>query len=188
MPRPPVHGVPGRAIAKGALVDVGNAFVDAFGRVRGATHRAVEGLAPQMLVFRPDPNANSIAWLVWHLTRIQDDHVADAARTEQVWTSQGWQERFELPFPASDTGYGHGPEQVAAVQVDSAQLLLGYHDAVQERTLDYVTELRPGDLDRIVDESWDPPVSLGVRLVSVVADGLQHAGQAAYVRGLAERL
>lgn len=169
-------------------MDVGGLFVDAFGRVRGVTHRAVERLAPELLLYRPDPDANSVAWLVWHLTRIQDDHVAEVAGTEQVWTSQGWMERFGLPFPASDTGYGHTPEDVAAVRVDSPRLLLGYHDAVHERTVRYVGGLHPGDLDRIVDEAWDPPVSLGVRLVSVVSDDLQHAGQAAYVRGLAERL
>ena len=160
---------------------------DAFERVRGITHRTVEGLGADALVFRPDDDANSIAWLVWHLTRIQDDHVADAAGTEQIWTSQGWYERFGLPFDPSATGYGHSSDDVAAVQVISGDLLLGYYDAVHEHTLAYVQTLVPADLDRIVDESWDPPVSLGVRLVSVISDNLQHAGQAAYIRGLAER-
>ena len=159
---------------------------DAFERVRGITHRTIEGLSPDVLPFRPDDEANSIAWLVWHLTRIQDDHVADAAGTEQIWTSAGWYERFGVPFASSATGYGHSSDDVAAVQVGS-DLLLGYYDAVHEHTLAYVRTLEPDDLDRIVDESWDPPVSLGVRLVSVISDNLQHAGQAAYVRGLAER-
>jgi hypothetical protein len=125
--------------------------------------------------------------LVWHLTRIQDDHIGDAAGSEQIWTSEGWCDRFGLPFDPAATGYGHSSDDVAAVQVGSAELLLGYFDAVHERTVRYVRQLTPPELDRIVDESWDPPVSLGVRLVSVIADNLQHAGQAAYVRGLAER-
>ncbi len=160
---------------------------DAFERVRGITHRTVEGLSPDALVFRPDDEANSIAWLVWHLTRIQDDHVADASGTEQIWTSRGWYERFALPFAPSATGYGHTSDDVAAVQVRSSDVLVGYYDAVHEHTLGYVRTLTPRDLDRIVDDSWDPPVSLGVRLVSVISDNLQHAGQAAYVRGIAER-
>jgi hypothetical protein len=168
-------------------MDTGELLVDAYDRIHHVTHRAVEGLGPDDLVFRPDGDANSIAWLVWHLTRIQDDHVADAAGSEQIWTSQRWCERFALPFDPSATGYGHSSEDVAAVQVSSADLLLGYFDAVHERTVRYVRALTPPELDRIVDESWDPPVSLGVRLVSVIADNLQHAGQAAYVRGLAER-
>jgi hypothetical protein len=121
---------------------------------------------------------------VWHLTRIQDDHVADVAGTEQVWTSAGWADRFGLPFEPADTGYGHGAEQVAAVRVPSADLLTGYHDAVHERTVAYARTLVDADLDRVVDHRWDPPVTLGARLVSVLADDLQHAGQAAYVRGL----
>jgi hypothetical protein len=107
-------------------------LVDAVGRIRQVVHRVVDGLTPEQLAFRLDPEANSIAWLVWHLTRIQDDHVADAFQAEQVWTVGGWLERFGLPFDPRDTGYGHQAEDVAAVQVDS-ELLVGYHDAVHSR-------------------------------------------------------
>ncbi|MEV0400441.1 DUF664 domain-containing protein [Actinoallomurus sp. NPDC050550] len=160
-----------------------NLLTDAFGRIRDAVHRAVDSLGPDELAFRVDPDANSIAWLTWHLTRVQDDHLADAAGTAQAWTSKGWAERFGLPFDVSDTGYGHAPDQVAAVRVESAELLTGYHDAVYQQTIEYVGSLSDDDLTRIVDRSWDPPVTLGVRLVSVIADDLQHAGQAAFVRG-----
>jgi hypothetical protein len=162
-------------------------LVDAFGRIRGVVHRVVDGLTPEQLAYRVDPEANSMAWLVWHLTRIQDDHLADAAGAEQVWTSQGWAARFGLPFDPRDTGYGHRADEVAAVRVSSGELLVGYHDAVHQQTTRYVERLTDADLDRIVDRSWDPPVSLGVRLVSVIADDLQHAGQAAFVRGILQR-
>jgi Protein of unknown function (DUF664) len=162
-------------------------LVDAFGRIREVVHQVVDHLTPEQLAFRVDPEANSIAWLVWHLTRIQDDHLADVAGAEQVWTSQGWVERFGLPFHPLDTGYGHRADEVAAVQVDSGELLVGYHDAVHQQTTRYVGRLSDADLARIVDRSWDPPVSLGVRLVSVLADDLQHAGQAAFVRGILRR-
>ncbi|GAB3167740.1 DUF664 domain-containing protein [Myceligenerans halotolerans] len=159
-------------------------LVDAFGRIREEVHAAVEGLTADELAWRADPDANSVAWLVWHLTRIQDDHVADVARADQVWSHQGWAERFALPLPIRDTGYGHRTDEVAAVRVTSPDLLTGYHDAVHERTIDYVSALTDTDLDRIVDTSWDPPVSLGVRLISVFDDEAQHAGQAALLRGL----
>jgi uncharacterized protein DUF664 len=162
-------------------------LVDAFGRIRGAVHRVVDGLTAEQLTFRVNPEANSIAWLVWHLTRIQDDHLAGVAEAEQAWTSQGWVERFRLPFDPRDTGYGHRADEVAAVQVDSGELLVGYYDAVHEQTLRYVERLSDADLGRIVDRSWEPPVTLGVRLVSVIADDLQHAGQAAFVRGILQR-
>jgi hypothetical protein len=167
-------------------VDIAELLVDSFGRVQEMVHRAVAGLTPSDLAFRPDPHANSIAWLTWHLTRIQDDHVADVAGTEQVWTSARWVERFGLPFDTHATGYGQSSDEVGAVRAGVDELL-GYHDAVHEETVRFVAGLRPPDLDRIVDDSWDPPVSLGVRLVSVVNDNMAHAGQAAYVRGLLER-
>ncbi len=162
---------------------IGDLLGDAFGRVRGVVRNSVDGLTQEELAFRPGGAGNSIGWLVWHLTRIQDDHVATVAGREQAWTADGWADRFGLPFPAADTGYGHRGEQVAAVRVP-ADLLLGYHDAVYRTTVGYVENLTGADLERVVDEAWDPPVTLGVRLVSVISDDLQHAGQAAYLRGL----
>ena len=161
-------------------------LADAFERVRDAVHPAVNGLSPDELAFRPDPEANSIAWLVWHLTRIQDDHVAGLDGSKQVWQAGGWAERFALPLDDADTGYGHGPEDVAAVTAD-AQMLLGYFEEVHQRTLRFVGALTEAELDRVVDRNWDPPVTMSVRLVSVIADDLQHAGQAAYVRGILQR-
>ncbi|MER5462224.1 DinB family protein [Streptomyces sp. NPDC002668] len=162
-------------------------LADAFERVGEAVHAAADGLSPDSLNARLDPGANSIAWLVWHLTRIQDDHVADAATWEQVWFSQGWADRFELPFAKGATGFGHSSKQVAAVRVQSAELLLGYYDAVHEQTIRFVRGLDDAALDRVVDETWSPPVTLGVRLISVLADDLQHVGQAAFIRGSLER-
>lgn len=162
-------------------------LLDAFGRIREAVHAAVADLTPEQLAFRVDSDANSIAWLVWHLTRIQDDHIAGVAQTEQVWTSSGWVERFGLPFDRHAHGYGHSSADVAAVRVESAELLTGYHDAVHEQTVRFVAGLTDPDLPRIVDERWDPPVTLAVRLVSVISDGLQHAGQAAFIRGVVQR-
>jgi uncharacterized damage-inducible protein DinB len=159
-------------------------LTDAFGRIHGTVHRVVEELDQEALAHRPSGTGNSIAWLVWHLTRVQDDHVADVADTEQVWTTGGWAERFGLPLGVGDTGYGHASHEVEALGSVAGDLLTGYFDAVHAQTLEYLGGLRDDDLDRIVDTRWDPPVTLGVRLVSVADDDAQHAGQAAYVRGL----
>lgn len=160
---------------------------DAFDRVRAGVHDVVADLTPDQLAARLDNQANSIAWLVWHLTRVQDDHVADAAGTEQAWTAAGWFDRFGLPFERSATGYAHTSHDVAQVRVTSGELLVEYYDAVHDRTLRFLDGLTDRDLDRIVDESWTPPVSLGVRLVSVVDDDAQHIGQAAFIRGVLRR-
>jgi hypothetical protein len=167
-------------------VNIGELLTDAFGRIREVVHETVDGLTTAELCFCPDEASNSIAWLVWHLTRIQDDHISKPAAKEQVWIKEGWVERLGLPFDPLETGYSQTSEEVRAVNVSPGDLL-GYHDAVFEQTARYVAQLSDADLDRIVDERWDPPVTLGVRIVSVISDDLQHAGQAAYVRGLVER-
>jgi uncharacterized damage-inducible protein DinB len=161
-------------------------LVDAFERIRDALHPAVNDLSAEQLAFRPDDGSNSIGWLVWHLTRIQDDHLAGLHGGEQIWIAEGWFERFALPLETSDTGYGHGPDDVAKVTADAA-LLLGYFEAVHEKTVAYLRTLSDADLERVIDSSWDPPVTVGIRLVSVLADDLQHVGQAAYVRGVVQR-
>ncbi|WP_353946769.1 DinB family protein [Streptomyces sp. HUAS MG91] len=159
-------------------------LIDGYNRIKEEVHGVVGGLSPEQLQARPGDGANSIAWLIWHLTRVQDDHVADAAGTDQVWLAQGWAERFDLPLDRTDTGYGHTAKEVGQVRVASGELLLGYHDAVHEQSLGCLSGLTDADLDRIVDDRWDPAVTLGVRLVSVLSDDLQHVGQAAYARGL----
>ena len=162
-------------------------LLDGLDRVRETVQQAVEGLDEDRLAFRPDAEANSIAWLVWHLTRVQDDHVHDVAGAEQIWTVGGWVERFRLPFDVGAIGYGHSSAEVAAVRAP-AELLTGYQDAVHQASVDYLATLRDDDYARVVDERWDPPVTLAVRLVSVLNDTTQHAGQAAYVRGIVDRL
>jgi hypothetical protein len=161
-------------------------LMDAFERIRDGVHPAANGLTLEELAYRPDAESNSIAWLVWHLTRIQDDHVAHLRGGGQRWLESGWAERFALPLDAGDTGYGHDPEQVALV-VAPASLLLDYFEDVHDNTLDYLATLDEDELERVVDTRWDPPVTVRVRLVSVIADDLQHVGQAAYVRGLVHR-
>lgn len=162
-------------------------LLDALGRVRGLVASVVGDLGVEELLWQPDPAANSIAWLVWHLTRVEDDHVAGIAGTEQVWTADGWDERFDLPYAAHDFGFGHSAEDVRAFRLEDPVLLTGYQDAVHGRAVEVVEALTDEDLARVVDDRWDPPVTAAVRLVSVIGDTTQHVGQAAYVKGLHER-
>ncbi|MCO8270587.1 DinB family protein [Actinoplanes sp. TRM 88003] len=164
-------------------MDAKDVLAEAFGRLPELVETAVQGLTPEQLRYQPAKGANSIGWLVWHLTRVQDDHVAEVMGTEQVYASGDWPARFGLK-DASETGYGHDAAQVAAVAPESAQVLLDYYRAVHDRTVGYLAGLTGDDLDRVVDDNWDPPVTLGVRLISVYDDDAQHAGQAAYLRGL----
>ena len=160
---------------------------DAFARIPAVVRHAVAGLDRDALTWQPEPGANPIGWLVWHLTRVQDDHVAELAGAEQTWFDGGWAPRFGLSEATTDIGYGHSLEQVMVIQPEGVDALLEYLDEVTARTRAFLTTIDADELDRVVDTSWDPPVTMGVRLVSVIGDSLQHAGQAAYLRGVYDR-
>ena len=168
-------------------MDVSELLLDGYGRLPELVRSAVDGLTPEQLRWAPSPGANTIGWLVWHLTRVQDHHVADLLDADQIWASGEWAARFGLTPDPHNTGYGHTPKQVASVRPESLAALVDYYMAVARRTDELLRTVKPDDLDRIVDRRWDPPVTLGVRLVSILDDDTQHAGQAAYVRGLLER-
>ena len=165
-------------------MDVASLLLEFYGRIPPVARHAVDGVDLGRLTERPSSGSNTIGWLVWHLARVQDHHVAELLGTEQLWVGGDWGSRFGLDPDPTNTGYGHSAEEVASVRPERPEVLLEYLDAVAQRTSAMLQDLVPSDLDRIVDRSWDPPVTMGVRLVSIADDGLQHAGQAAYVRGL----
>ena len=165
-------------------MNVSELLGEAYGRLPDLVEQAVDGLSPEHLRTAPAEGANSVGWLVWHLTRVQDSHIAELLGEEQIYVTGGWASRFGRETDPADTGYGHSADEVAAVRPESARALLDYHAAVHARTVAYLDGLKAEDLDRVVDEAWDPPVTLGVRLISILDDDVQHAGQAAYVRGL----
>lgn len=161
-------------------------LIDGFGRIREVVHEVLDGLSQADLDFRVDAEANSIGWLIWHLTRVQDDHIAGVAGIDQVWFTGGWAEQFDPPLDPADIGYGHSSEQVAAVRLNRDQLA-DYHDATYEQTISFLRGLADADLGKVVDHRWDPPVTMAARLVSVLGDDLQHGGQAAFIKGLIDR-
>lgn len=165
-------------------MDVSAVYLELYGRIAPLAGQAVQGLTPDQLRHAPDSGANPIAWLVWHLARVQDHHIAEILGTGQVWLDNDWARRFGLEPDPANIGYGHRPEDVAAVRPEGPDVLLDYLGAVEASTRPLLQDLSAEDLDRIVDRNWDPPVTLGVRLVSIADDSLQHVGQANYLRGL----
>ncbi len=165
-------------------MDAAEVIADSIRRVKDRVRDVAAGLEPRHLAERPSPDANSIGWLLWHLTRVQDAHVSEFLDAGQLYVEEGWADRLGFAVDPTDSGYGHSSDQVVAVRIEDPDLLVAYHDAVADRSLGLLATLTDTDLDRIVDESWDPPVSAGVRWVSIVEDSTEHVGQAAYVRGM----
>jgi uncharacterized damage-inducible protein DinB len=162
-------------------------LIDAFGRIEEDLRRCLDGLSAEQLAYRPVEEANSIGWLAWHLTRVQDDHMSDLAGRPQAWIEEQWHARFDKPADAHDVGFGDTSQQVAALRPKSSEPLLAYFDAVHRRSIEYLNTLKAEDLDRELDEpQWETPVTVGVRLISVVNDCTEHVGQMAYIRGLIE--
>jgi len=156
---------------------------DSFTRLIEHVDAITDGLTDEVSFYRPTADANSIAWLLWHSARVQDAQLCDIAGIEQVWTRDGWVDRFDLDLPRDSHGYGHTPEQVAKVRAP-ADLLAGYYHAVHRTTLEFVASVTPDELERIVDRRWTPAVTASARLVSIFDDCAQHLGQAAYLRGI----
>lgn len=160
-------------------------IIDGYGRVLQVLEEALDRLTQDDLNQQPRPDCNSMGWLTWHLTRVQDDHIASLMGKDQLWTSEGWHARFNRAPEPKDIGFGHSSEDVAAFQSPDVKTLLDYHRAVLERTKGYIATLSLSDLDRELNEPWYQPLpTVGVRLISIMSDSLQHAGQIAYLRGL----
>ena len=159
-------------------------IADGIERIRELVESTASGLDDEALSRRPTPASNSIGWLLWHLTRIEDSHVAELAGQKQLYVADGYAARLGLRPDDADTGYGHTPADVGAVRISESDEIVAYHDAVASRSLSFLATVRDDELDEIVDEGWDPPVTAGVRWVSILGDCYQHAGQAAYLKGL----
>ncbi len=161
-------------------------LLDAFGRIAEGVPAVIDGLSAPQLLWQPDPAANSIGWLVWHLTRQQDEQIAHLAGTPSVYRD-GWEYGFGLPYPSGAHGFGMSAAEVAAFRLTEPALLTGYYAATHEATTRYLADLEPADHDRVIDRHWTPPVTVAVRIVSIFDDAAKHLGQAEYVRGLVLR-
>ncbi len=160
-------------------------IADLFDGLLRNLHAALDGVTPEQLTYRPAEHCNTLAWLVWHLTRVQDKRIGDLSGEAQVWVSQGWHARFGRKADPQDVGIGFKPEDVAGIRPESGQLLFDYYDAVRARSRAYLATLSPEDLDRQLDPN-DPQITAGFRLRQCLLDNVAHAGQAAYLRGLIE--
>lgn len=157
---------------------------DVTSRPRDAAERMRPELNPVSLNARPGGHDNSVAWLLWHSGREIDAQLADLTGHEQVWTSRDFAGRFDLGPEGDGVGYGHTPEEARRILVDDPELLLGYLGAALESLEAYLDDITAAQLDDVIDEDWEPPVTRGARLISVIDDAIQHLAQANYALGM----
>jgi hypothetical protein len=159
-------------------------IVDGYERLPDLVKEVLAGVRAADLDWEPAPDCNPLGWTVWHLTRVQDSQIADLAGREQLWTAEGWHRKFDRPADPDDTGYGHTAAEVRVFRSPSARVQLDYLRATWERTKQYLAAVGPADLDRELDEPYRPRPTVGVRILSILADCHWHAGEASYIRGL----
>ena len=162
-------------------------LLDGFARVLEGVPAVVDGLSIDELLWRPDREANSVAWLLWHLARQADLQIAGLAQADPLWKEAGWVERFALPYDARTIGYGMSSAEVGDFTIADPALFAGYQSAVHDRAVSLIESLTDDDYDTVIDDRWDPPVTIAIRIVSVLDDAIKHLGQAEYVKGLIER-
>ena len=156
-----------------------------FGSTLGVLERTLKGLTQEDLIWQPRPDCNSIGWTTWHLTRALDGLISSLTGDEELWTRDGWCSRFNRAPDPTDTGFGHGPEQLAAFKCPDIDTLLGYHRAALEKAQSCLATLNSSDLDLKIDDSMSQFFpTVGSRLVVLLDEIQQHAGQVAYIRGL----
>ena len=166
-------------------MEIHDLLLELYGRIPEHVHQAVDGLTVEELTATPEPGCNPIGWIVWHLTRVQDHHVAELLDQPQIWESGDWARRFGVDPDPQNTGFGHGPEEVAAIRPEGPEVLAEYYAAVAARTDDLVRTL---DLDvsfPLPEAPWFPPgAQRSVRraLMHIAAETAQHAGHADILR------
>jgi DinB superfamily len=158
-------------------------IVDGFERLPELAEEAFAGVRAADFDRPPQPGANPLGWTVWHLTRVEDGQVAELMGKTDLWVGNGWHKKFNRPPDHDDSGYGHTPAQVRAFRSPSARVQLDYLDATTKQTKRYLASLKPADLDRPIEPGSDPS-TVAIRLLSILADCHQHAGEAAYINGL----
>jgi len=160
-------------------------LADGYGRISDTVKDVLHGLSKEDLNWQPRPDCNSIGWTLWHLARVQDSQIADLMGKEQLWIKEKWHLKFKRKADPKDTGFGDTPEDVAAFQSPSTKILMDYLNDVIGQSKQYFPTLSKSDLDKELNEPWFKPLpTVGVRLISILSDGLLHAGESAYLHGL----
>lgn len=158
---------------------------DAYELVLTNLERMLEGLQPEDLNWQPRPDCNSIGWLAWHIIRGQDAAISFLMREDQLWIKEGWYEKFGRSADPGDGGTGHTTEDVASFKSPDSQVIIDYHRSVMERSKKYFSTLSSQDLDRVLNLKFLPPLTtLGSFLIMMLYDGMHHAGQIGYIRGM----
>ena len=147
-----------------------------------ALQRTLEGLTPAEVRWQPTLHTNHIAWLVWHMARMEDRWVSRVRQHPEVWTADGWAERFRMD--SASNGVGQTMEEVRAMPEIPLTDLLAYFDAVRAVTRPYLAQATDTDLSREYPLPRGGTVTGSWVLGHILVEESQHLGQVALLRGM----
>lgn len=147
---------------------------------------ALEGLDDSLLARQPDPQCNSAAWILWHMTRVVDTFIHTRLQDRpQLWVQDGWHQKFGMAADPEDRGVGWTAQQVCDWKPPARDVQLGYYQAVRGKAQEFISSLSYANLEQ---EKVIPPVTeprtVAAALGQMTWDAVAHGGQIAYLRGL----
>lgn len=146
----------------------------------GYLTRALNGLTQEEATWSPSPECNSIAFILWHMTRVEDFFVNRVIRREkELYETKKWQEKLGTPVKA----YGYTVEELRAWPAPKLEILREYANSVRESTLAFLNSISPERLSEVPRPDRSPD-SIGVTLGHVTTEIALHVGQIAYLRGV----
>ena len=143
-----------------------------------------QGLTQDQVLWRPTPYANNIGFILWHLTRGEDNVISNLSSPEPtLWVSQGWHEKFNQPVEAPDPGDRMG---LQSLPIPGLDVLLGYSEAVHEKSQSFFSALPGERLDQAPDPTR-PQRTVAAALRHLITHKNNHHGQIDYIRGLQDQ-
>ena len=151
---------------------------------RSMVRKALDGLSDKEVATRPNSECNSMAWLLWHLSRAEDGLVSSLDGSAELW-NDGWAEKCGISAETKGMGFGHKAEDLESFGVGSVDALKEYFGQTEKKVADYLASLSSEDLDKQVPSMMgDGTVPLGNIVQVIVNEAMVHGGQIAYLRGL----
>ena len=148
----------------------------------GYVNEAIKGLSTDQLAFRPQRHSNSIAFLLWHLARVEDLWINRILLGgKEIYELGGWYKKFGTP--AQDSGFGYDVKTLDAWPIPKLELLRAYAAAVREKTKVYINALNTKKMDESKDFGWSRG-TIGSALSHLITEVGEHTGQIGYIRGI----
>ena len=145
--------------------------------------RALEGLTDADLIKRPSDQDNTIGWLMWHKTRVEDIAFADASGEEQFWISDKWHEKFGMEPNPGQMGFRGFARTSDEPRVQERKTFSATPTPFGRARLRCWRASRPRTSTRKSPPRWARPSKSGTTSGRVAADNIQHGGQICYLRG-----